>query len=212
MIGRRRYSMKKIEKVTQLTHNPYLNLYELSGVNKKRDSFKYFVSSRAKKVSDLKITTKNHTPDGVFIYSLYGEKQDHVILVRQYRYSIDDYIYEFPAGLVESDENYKDAAIREMKEETGLTLETIEVDEMYEKPYFTTIGMTDESCATVYGYAKGTPNLEGLEDNEELEVVIADREEVKRILKEERASIMCACMLMHFVKDTEDPFAFLRNN
>ena len=51
---------------------------------------------------------------------------------------------------------------------------------------FTTIGMTDESCATVYGYASGTVSRAGLEDSEELEIVLADKEEVKRILKEEK--------------------------
>ena len=32
--------------------------------------------------------------------------------------------------------------------------------------------------------------------------------EVRRILKEERVAIMCAYMLMHFLKD-EGPFGFL---
>ena len=45
---------------------------------------------------------------------------------------------------------------------------------------------------------------------EEIEVVLADRNEVKRILKEERVAIMCAYMLMHFLKD-EEPFAFLED-
>ena len=46
--------------------------------------------------------------------------------------------------------------------------------------------MTDESCATVYGYASGEISKEAQEDTEEIEVVLADRNEVKRILKEER--------------------------
>ena len=47
------------------------------------------------------------------------------------------------------------------------------------------------------------------EDSEEIEVIIADRDEVRRILKEERVAIMCAYMLMHFLKD-EEPFDFLK--
>ena len=96
-----------------------------------------------------------------------------------------------------------------MYEETGLKLETLKVDEAYEKPYFTTVGMTDESCATVYGYASGTVSRAAQEDSEEIEVVLADRDEVRRILKEERVAIMCAYMLMHFLND-EEPFAFLK--
>lgn len=201
--------MPEIKKVTPLTENPHVNLYHLDVESKTGRKGHYYVASRAKKENDLKIRTKKNTPDGVIIYSLYGEKKDKVVLVRQYRYAIDSYIYEFPAGLVEPGEDYKEAGIREMKEETGLELSPIDVDPAYEKPYFTTIGMTDESCATVYGYTSGEISGDGLEDSEELEIVLADREEVRRILREEKAAIMTAYMLMHFLHD-EEPFAFLR--
>ena len=67
----------------------------------------------------------------------------------------------------------------------------------------------DESCASVYGYASGQASRDGLEDSEELEIVLADREEVRRILREENVAIMTAYMLMHFLHDDE-PFAFLK--
>ncbi len=201
--------MPEIKKVTPLTENPHVNLYHLDVESKTGRKGHYYVASRAKTENDLKIRTKKNTPDGVIIYSLYGEKKDKVVLVRQYRYAIDSYIYEFPAGLVEPGEDYKEAGIREMKEETGLELSPIDVDPAYEKPYFTTIGMTDESCATVYGYTSGEISGDGLEDSEELEIVLADREKVRRILREEKAAIMTAYMLMHFLHD-EEPFAFLR--
>ena len=68
--------------------------------------------------------------------------------------------------------------------------------------------MTDECCGTVYGYAEGEISSQLLEDSEEIEVVLADREEVKRILREERVAVVCSYMLMHFLQD-EEPFAFL---
>ena len=166
------------------------------------------MASRAKDVDSLKITTRRNDPDGVIIYAIYGEAHDKVVLIRQYRYTLGDYIYEFPAGLVEPDENYHEGAIRELYEETGLSLSPIQVPDAYQKPYFTTVGMTDESCATVYGYASGAISTKAQEDTEEIEVVLADRQEVKRILKEEKVAIMTAYMLMHFLKD-EEPFAFL---
>ncbi|MDQ9833953.1 NUDIX hydrolase, partial [Acinetobacter soli] len=70
------------------------------------------------------------------------EKQDKVVLIRQYRYALNDFIYEFPAGLVEDGEPYKETAVREMKEETGLDFVPLSVNEAYEKPAFTTVGMT----------------------------------------------------------------------
>lgn len=201
--------MPQIDEIEQLTKNPHLNMYFFKGRNKKGGPVRYYVASRAKAADQLKIKTKKNTPDGVIIYSIYGEQKDKVVLVRQYRYAIGSYIYEFPAGLVEAGENYRDAGIRELKEETGLDLTLIDADEMYEKPGFTTIGMTDESCATIYGYASGEISKKGQEDSEEIEIVLADREEVRRILKEENVAIMCAYMLMHFLKESE-PFSFLK--
>ena len=108
------------------------------------------------------------------------------------------------------DGDFREAAIREMHEETGLTFEPLEVDPMYEEPRFTTVGLTDESCATVYGYTDGEISDRFMEDTENIEIVLADRDEVRRILKEEKVAIMCAYQLMHFLVD-DDPFAFLIN-
>lgn len=201
--------MPEIKKITKKTENPYVNLYELDTRDRLGQDRHYYVASRAKKQEDLKLVNHNHKPDGVIIYALQKGHEDKVLLIRQYRYSLDEYIYEFPAGLVDPGENYREAAIREVKEETGLTLHPIPVAACYEKPYFTTVGMTDECCGTVYGYVDGEISSEGEEDTEDIEAILADRDEVRRILKEERVAIMCAYMLMHFLED-QDPFAFLK--
>ncbi|MDO5136801.1 MAG: NUDIX hydrolase [Eubacteriales bacterium] len=200
--------MGKINRIEKLTENPYVNLYNVKATSVHNTPVNYFVASRAKEISELKLTTGENRPDGVVIYSVYGENRDQVVLIRQYRYTLGGYIYEFPAGLVEPGEDYHQGAIREMYEETGLTLHPLQVPEAFQKPFFTTVGMTDESCATVYGYAEGEISEKALEDSEEIQVVLADREEIRRILKEENVAIMCAYMLMHFLKD-EEPFAFL---
>ena len=186
-------------------------MYNIHHENKVGKKGLYHIASRGKDMEHLKINTRKNTPDGVIIYSIYGEKRDRMVLVRQYRLSIDDYIYELPAGLVDEGETYAQAGARELKEETGLDFEPLQVDEMYHKPFFTTIGMTDESCATVYGYASGNISSEGLEANEQLEVVLADRTEIRRILKEENVSMNCGYLMMHFLHHTEeDPFYFVR--
>ena len=200
--------MGQIHSAEKLTDNRFVNLYNIKATSVHNTPVSYFVASRAKSVEFLKLNTRKNTPDGVIIYSVYGEKKDRVVLIRQYRYTIGDYIYEFPAGLVEPGEDFHEGAVREMYEETGLKLEPLKVEEAFEKPYFTTVGLTDESCATVYGYASGGISKEAQEASEEIEVVLADKEEVKRILREEKVAIMCAYMLMHFVKD-EEPFEFL---
>lgn len=42
-----------------------------------------------------------------------------VLLIRQYRYVTGEYLIELPAGLIDEREEPKDAATRELKEETG---------------------------------------------------------------------------------------------
>lgn len=189
----------RVKKVTQITDNRFLNFYDMDVADTKGNPRKYNIASRSRDVESLKLSTGENPADGVVIYALYGEKKDRVVLIRQYRYSIGDYIYEFPAGLVDEGEDFRQAGIRELREETGLSFHPLCVDPMYSRPYFTTIGMTDEACAAVYGTATGSISKEGLEDTEEIEVVLADKEEVRRILREENVALMCAYMMMHFL-------------
>ncbi len=201
--------MNRIKDIKKQTENRFLNLYELSTLRRSGQSAPYYVASRAEKAADLKAAGKNDRCDGVIIYGVYGEDKNRLVLVRQFRYSINGYIYEFPAGLVDEGETYQQAGERELYEETGLRFTPRKADGAYSKPFFTTVGMTDECCATVYGYCHGSPSNAHQEASEDIEIVLADRKECKRILKEENVAIMCAYMLMHFIHSTGDPLDFL---
>lgn len=203
--------MGKIDEIHQMTHTKFLNFFELDTTKKNGKHGKYFVASRAKDINGLEISRKKTKADGVVMYVLCGEKHDKVLLIRQFRWPIDDYVYEFPAGLVEKGENFHQAAKRELWEETGLTFEPLHVDPMYERPYYMTDGMTDEACALVYGYADDKLKPQHLEDSEEIEVVMADRDKAREILKSQRAAANCAYMLMRFIHD-DDPFYFLKDD
>ena len=204
--------MSGIRKIEKKTENPFLNFYEIEAVKRDGSTFPYYMASRAKKDSDLKINCgqQEDRPDGVAIFSLYGEQLDRVVLIRQYRYPLGGYIYELPAGLTEPGEDYHMTAIREMKEETGLTFRPVKADPALERPFYTTIGMTDECCSMVFGVSDGEADTKDLEETEDIQVVIADREEIRRILGEERVAIMCAYMLMHFLHNEKDPLGFLK--
>ena len=198
----------KIGEIRQITHNRFLNHYELEAIHRDGSVSPYYVASRAKDTTMLKAVTHANPSDAVVLYGVYGEKMDKLVLIRQYRYPLGDYVYEFPAGLIEPGEDMRQAAIREMYEETGLTFTPKEAG-AYSRPFFTTIGMTDESCGTVFGYCTGTPTNRHQEASEDIQVIIADRSECKRILKEENVAIMCAYMLMHFIGSQGDPLAFI---
>ena len=199
-----------IRSVRQITKNRYLNFFEVEAVKRNGDTFPYYLASRAENTDELYLHMKEtKSPDGVTIFGLYGESKDRVVLVRQFRYPVGDYVYELPAGLVEQGEDIHEAAVREMKEETGLTFRVVRTDPWQDRAYFMTDGMTDEACSYAYGICTGTVSIKGLEETEDLQVILADREEARRILREERVALSCAMMLMRFITD-EDPFAFLK--
>ena len=201
--------MSEIKSIHQKTHNRHLNYFELEAVHRDGSVSPYYMASRAKEVKHLKAVTHENKPDGVILYGVYGEAKDRVVLIRQYRYPLGDYIYEFPAGLVEEGEEIGAAGIREMYEETGLVFTPVDAGS-YSRPFFTTIGMTDESCGMVFGYCSGLPTSIHEEASEDIQVILADREEARRILREENVAIMCAYMLMHFIASEGDPLAFVK--
>lgn len=200
--------MSDIGKIKKQTSNRFLNLYELEAIHRNGRVSPYYVASRAGSEAELKAATHRNPPDGVILYGVYGEERDRLVLIRQYRFPIGGYVYEFPAGLVEPGEDMLSAGIREMYEETGLQFAPVKTS-AYSRPFFTTVGMTDESCGTVFGYCSGTPTSCHEEASEEIQVVLADRAECRRILREENVAIMCAYMLMHFIASSGDPLAFL---
>jgi ADP-ribose pyrophosphatase len=63
-----------------------------------------------------------------------------VLLIRQYRYAAEGYLYEIPAGRLNVGEDPRDCALRELKEETGCSAERVE--QLY--TMYTTPGFSDE--------------------------------------------------------------------
>ncbi len=169
----------------------------------------YFVSRNPEE--KLKIKTGGLNPEGIVIYPLWREDTEKIVLIRQYRYPVGDYLYELPAGLVDGGETPEEAAVREMKEETGLDFEAYRGGkEMFRRPFFFGPGFTDETGSAVFGYASG--NIDGSlrEDSEDIAVILADKQEAERILEREKVSLRCAYLLMQFLHmEREEPFAFL---
>lgn len=195
--------MDRINGIKKLTDNRYLNLYELDATFRDGSRAPYYVASRRKSADLIKAASHDNYPDGVILCGVYGEEKDRLVLIRQYRYPIDGYVYEFPAGLVEPGEDMVQAGIREMLEETGLSFSPVHSTQ----PFFMTVGMTDESCGFVFGYCDGQPTNAHQEGSEDIQVVLADRAECRRILKEELVAMPCALVLMQFINCESDLLA-----
>ena len=63
-----------------------------------------------------------------------------ILLIRQYRYAAEGFLYEIPAGRLDDGESPAACAHRELREETGCTAERVE----HLFTMFTTPGFTDE--------------------------------------------------------------------
>lgn len=203
--------MKRVKKITKETDNKFLNLYTLDSETRNGNIIKYEVASRARTADKLKLSREGKpsdaTADAVMIYAVLGDK---IVLEKQFRYPVDDYVYELPAGLIEEGEKAEEAGVREFYEETGMKLMLLKsTSGASSRPFFSSSGMTDESISLVYGFASGTPTSEHEESTEDIKVILADRWECRRILKEENVSTMCALVMMNFINDTGDPFGFI---
>lgn len=202
--------MRKYSKIHKLSDNKFLNLFRLDAITDSGRTFDYFFVSRRKE-NQLKLLTGDSAAEGVVIYPVWKDAPDKIVMIRQYRYPLGDFLYEFPAGLIDGGETPELAAVREMKEETGLAFEVYSGgDAAYRRPFFMGAGFTDESCNAVFGYASGEISRREQEDTETIQVCIVDRVEAARILREEKVSLRAAYLLINFLHaDRDEPFAFL---
>jgi ADP-ribose diphosphatase len=89
-----------------------------------------------------------------------------VVMIRQYRHAVGGYIYEIPAGKLHPGEDPRDCAMREVEEEIGYKVGTLEPL----LSFFTTPGFTDEIIHIFIGKDL-TVGKQDLGDDEVLEIV-----------------------------------------
>lgn len=101
-----------------------------------------------------------------------------IVLVRQYRNAIDEITYEVPAGFIDVGETPKDAAIRELREETGYIARNVE----YVTKTVLAIGTSDEQTYLYIGrdlmFEKTEPD-----ENEFINCEYIEIDDVDRMIK-----------------------------
>jgi ADP-ribose pyrophosphatase len=118
-----------------------------------------------------------HPSNAVAILPIEAEKCK---LIRQYRYAIDDYILEAPAGALEQTENPIEAAGRELIEETGFAAQIIEPRGFI----ITTPGYTDEKIF-LYEARDLSPSQEYKKDEDEvIEVLDIPVKDLNRMIRD----------------------------
>lgn len=188
-----------VQEITKYTDNKFLNLYKTKITNDKTgDTYPYYIASR-RNIETLACITKNHNKaDAVLVIPMY--ENNDVVLIKQYRPSIDDYIYEFPAGLVDSGETVSKAAKRELFEEIGL--ECIAVEKIL-GPSYTSVGMSDETCAVYMAHVKGDITNKYNEGHEDIEPIVLKLSDAIKFINEKRVSIKTALILRSLYHEAE---------
>ena len=195
--------MKKgrIEALELLKATKFLNLYKATYKNKFNEDKTWFTASR-KDEATLRaqyFDGKEEKVDAVVLVALH-EEEEKLVVIKQFRVPLNDYVYELPAGLVDGDEGIHVAATRELKEETGLDLVKMYEEKSNPKAYFSA-GMTEESGALVYCTCKGTLSKDGLEADEDIEALLLTREEAKKLAESDcKIDIKAFLVLQNFAK------------
>ena len=184
--------MAKNYTIRKLTDQPWLNLYDVAYSTKGGGGHHWLMCSR----KDNPIE-QAAVPDAVVIVAIIATPQgNRLVLTREFRVAIDDGEYGFPAGLIDAGESIESTVRRELKEETGLDVETIH---HISPPVYSSAGLTDESCCMVLVTATGTPSTHLNEPHEQIEVLLYDVKDIRELLKSNKKIAAKAWgLLYHF--------------
>ena len=116
---------------------------------------------------------------GAVIAAMTDDKK--LVMVRQYRKPAGKVMLEVPAGKIDLGEKPLEAAVRELKEETGLDL--VRIQDVLPLSY-SAVGFANETNLCLVGTASGT--IQGSDSPmEEIEAGWFSREEVRHLLETE---------------------------
>lgn len=184
----------KVEGVRSIDKLKYLNSFVIDYKTKTGQLREWeLVSRQSKERLEKELFHSKSFSDGAVMFAT-DEKKEKVVILKEYRVSAGQYVYMFPAGLVEPNESIENASIREFKEETGLTF----YPEYIERERYVSVGIINEKVNIVYGQFSGEPSNAYQMDNEHAEIMIIDKKDAVKILETEEVSIRTAMLLQGF--------------
>lgn len=167
----------KFEGIKKVHEGKFISRYDLTYTTEDNKKKVYEIISRDKDINNLDKLHNSHT-DGVVII-VTDESGERIVLNKEYRMAVGGYVYNFPAGLIDEGETPEIAAARELKEETGLDMVSIE-DKLYDS--YSAIGFSNETNAVVIGTAKGE-FAKSTSTMEEIYAAWYTKAEVRQLLK-----------------------------
>jgi len=151
----------------------------------------YEMISRNPDLSDLE--SLHHHGVNAVVMIVHDESGEKLLLCKEFRMAVGEPVVNFPAGLIDEGETVEQAAVRELCEETGLTL--LRIDETWKESY-SAIGFADELNVVVVGVACGEIRPSDSE-REEINAAWYSKEQVRQLLETEHfaARTQAYCIL-----------------
>ncbi|MBQ7942427.1 MAG: NUDIX hydrolase [Lachnospiraceae bacterium] len=140
----------------------------------------YEIISRKKDLKTIE-ELQGEAPDAVVVIAT-DESGERILLNKEYRMAVGNWVYNFPAGLIDEGESPQESAKREVWEETGLEL--YEIDDFIGISY-SAVGFSNEMNVCVVGKVRGTFQA-STSTVEEIEPGLYSREEVRQLLQTQR--------------------------
>ena len=104
--------------------------------------------------------------DAVCIF-VYNKNKTKMLLIKEFRYPVNDFIIGTPAGFIDPNETIEQAALRELFEEVGYTKDQVTINCILEASY-SAVGLSDQQVASVFitvdDSVKPKQHLEGTEN------------------------------------------------
>ncbi len=169
----------KYQGIRKIHEGKFITRYDVDYITADGNRKTYEMISRNRNIQTLD-DLQNRKADSV-VMILTDAKVERILVSREYRMAMGQWIYNFPAGLIDPGETPEESAKRELWEETGLKL--VRITDVLDNSY-SAIGFSNERNVCVFGIAEGEFQ-KSTSDAEEIIPGWYTKEKMKQLLRTE---------------------------
>jgi ADP-ribose pyrophosphatase len=169
----------KLKSISKILESRFITRYDIDYETEDGRDKVYEMVSRDRNISSPE-DLANRKDDAVIIVAT-DPSGSRILVNREFRLAVNTWVYNFPAGLMEDGEDPVESARRELREETGLSL--LSVDYVSHSSY-SAIGISNERNVMVVCTADGKFS-KSTSDEEEIKAGWYSRDEIRKLLESE---------------------------